>query len=65
MPSALAAPLAEAFRQCDQPGRPAVLQVTLPQPLLGPDVDAWRFGPERPAPGHESGVLRRPVQDAV
>ncbi|MET7780061.1 hypothetical protein ABZT28_30625 [Streptomyces sp. NPDC005388] len=46
-------------------GRPAVLQVALPHPLLGLDVDAWRFGPEPPAPGHGSGVLRRPVQDAV
>ncbi|QDN96020.1 hypothetical protein FNV65_06690 [Streptomyces sp. S1A1-8] len=65
LPGTLAAPLAEAFRQCDEPGRPAVLQVSLPHPLLGLDVDTGRFGPERPAPGHESGVLRRPMQDAA
>ncbi|MFE2474199.1 VMAP-C domain-containing protein [Streptomyces mirabilis] len=65
LPGALAAPLAEAFCQCDEPGWLAVLQVVLPHPLLGLDVDAWRFGPERPAPGHGSGVLRRPVQDAA
>ncbi|GAA2244166.1 serine protease [Streptomyces ruber] len=45
LPALLAAPLAEAFRRCDEPGRPAVLQVALPHPLLGLDVDAWRLGP--------------------
>ncbi|MEV0220162.1 trypsin-like peptidase domain-containing protein [Streptomyces sp. NPDC050704] len=45
LPGDLAAPLAEAFRRCDEPGRPAVLQVGLPHPLLGLAVDAWRLRP--------------------
>jgi hypothetical protein len=47
---ALAAPLTEAFRKCDEPGQPAVLHVALPHPLLGPDVDTWKFGPDEPPP---------------
>ncbi|MFF1676798.1 trypsin-like peptidase domain-containing protein [Streptomyces sp. NPDC058256] len=56
LPGALAASLAEAFRECDEPGRPAVLQVALPHPLLGLDVDAWKFGPDESPLG-----ARRPV----
>ncbi|MEU5379043.1 MULTISPECIES: VMAP-C domain-containing protein [unclassified Streptomyces] len=55
LPGPLAHPLAEAFRQCDQPGRPAVLQVALPRTLLGLAVDTWQLraadaplGAERP-----------------
>ncbi|WP_425508442.1 trypsin-like peptidase domain-containing protein [Streptomyces roseirectus] len=40
----LAEPLGEAFRRCDEPGRPAVLQVAVPHALLGVDVDTWRIG---------------------
>ncbi|MFF3714009.1 VMAP-C domain-containing protein [Streptomyces phaeochromogenes] len=39
----LPAALTEAFRECDEPGRPAVLQVVLPHPLLELDVDAWKY----------------------
>ncbi|WP_326725857.1 hypothetical protein OHT59_47070 [Streptomyces sp. NBC_00243] len=56
LPGAIAAPLAEAFRKCAEPGRPAVLQVALPHPLLGLDVDAWKFGPDEPPLG-----ARRPA----
>jgi len=42
LPERLAAPLAEAFRRCDEPGRPAVLQVALPHGQLGLDVETWR-----------------------
>ncbi|MFI6489948.1 trypsin-like peptidase domain-containing protein [Streptomyces sp. NPDC050564] len=55
----LAAPLAEAFRQCDQPWRPAVLQVALPHQLLGLDVDAWRFAPDAPPLGAHRPVVVR------
>lgn len=44
-PRRLAAPLAEAFRHCDEPGAPAVLEVALPYLMLGLDVDAWRVDP--------------------
>lgn len=54
LPAPLAAPLAEAFRRCDEPGRPAVLQVALPHSLLGLDVDDWRLRPDDPP----LGVLR-------
>lgn len=39
----VAAPLAEAFRRCDEPDRPATLEVALPEGLLGLHVDAWRL----------------------
>ncbi|MFK0114338.1 trypsin-like peptidase domain-containing protein [Streptomyces sp. NPDC090994] len=43
----LTAPLTEAFRHCDEPGRPAVLQVALPYSLLGRlAADEWRLGPD-------------------
>lgn len=59
LPGLLAGPLAEAFRRCDEPGRPAVLQVALPHPLLGLDVDAWRLGPgEVPVGSHRPVVVR-------
>ncbi|MFC7262440.1 VMAP-C domain-containing protein [Streptomyces lutosisoli] len=56
LPGPLAAPLAEAFRRCDQPGRPAALQVALLHPLLGLAVDEWRLGPGEPPIG-----VQRPV----
>ncbi|MEV0172142.1 SAV_2336 N-terminal domain-related protein [Streptomyces sp. NPDC050803] len=43
LPAHLAAPLAEAFRRCDEPGRPATLEVALPANLLSLDIDAWRL----------------------
>ncbi|MFD7940973.1 trypsin-like peptidase domain-containing protein [Streptomyces sp. NPDC059755] len=43
LPTHLAGPLGEAFRHCDEPGRPALLQVALPQALLGLDVDNWQL----------------------
>ncbi|MER6790173.1 trypsin-like peptidase domain-containing protein [Streptomyces sp. NPDC000658] len=46
LPAHLAGPLAEAFRHCDEPGRPALLQVALPHTLLGLEVDAWQLPPE-------------------
>ncbi|MFJ2827466.1 trypsin-like peptidase domain-containing protein [Streptomyces sp. NPDC087263] len=59
LPGPLGAPLAEAFRQCDEPGRPAVLQVALPHPLLGLDVDTWQFGPGEPSLGAHRPVIVR------
>ncbi|MDG9716563.1 trypsin-like peptidase domain-containing protein [Streptomyces sp. DH24] len=46
LPALMAAPLAEAFRRCDEPGRPAVLQVALPHPLLGIEADTWQLRPD-------------------
>ncbi|WP_416070765.1 trypsin-like peptidase domain-containing protein [Streptomyces sp. ME08-AFT2] len=46
LPGRLAGPLAEAFRHCDEPGRPALLQVALPHALLGLEVDAWQLPPD-------------------
>jgi hypothetical protein len=47
----LAAPLAEAFRRCDEPDRPAVLQVAVLQELLGLEVDNWQVSPDEPTLG--------------
>ncbi|WP_328448311.1 serine protease [Streptomyces sp. NBC_00386] len=55
----LAPALTEAFRQCDEPGRPADLQVALPHLLLGLDVDTWQFGPDEvPLGAHRPVVVR-------
>jgi hypothetical protein len=59
LPGHLAGPLAEAFRRCDEPGRPAVLQVALPHALLGLDVDAWRLAPDGPPLGTHRPVVVR------
>ncbi|MGW0922502.1 VMAP-C domain-containing protein [Streptomyces sp. NPDC002755] len=56
LPAHLAGPLAEAFRHCDEPGRPALLQVALPHALLGLEVDNWQL-----APGQEPLGALRPV----
>ncbi|MEU4654496.1 trypsin-like peptidase domain-containing protein [Streptomyces sp. NPDC023723] len=54
----LTAPLVEAFRQSDRPGRPAVLQVAVPYRLLGRlAVDDWRLGPDT----EPVGALRQVV----
>ncbi|MFF9346003.1 trypsin-like peptidase domain-containing protein [Streptomyces sp. NPDC014734] len=54
LPARLAAPLAEAFRRCDEPDAPAVLQVVVPPALMDLEVDAWRPDPD----GRPLGVLR-------
>jgi hypothetical protein len=59
LPARLAAPLAEAFRRCDEPGWPAVLQVALPHLLLGLEVDAWQLGPGEPPLGAHRPVVVR------
>ncbi|MFJ9178308.1 trypsin-like peptidase domain-containing protein [Streptomyces sp. NPDC102360] len=59
LPDLLAAPLAEAFRQCDEPGWPAVLQVALPHNRLDLPVDAWRLGPGGPPLGARGPVVLR------
>ncbi|MEU6813516.1 trypsin-like peptidase domain-containing protein [Streptomyces sp. NPDC046860] len=55
----VAAPLAEAFRHCDRPGRPAVLYAALPHLHLGLPVDDWRLAPGGAALGAERPVLVR------
>ncbi|GAA4817918.1 trypsin-like peptidase domain-containing protein [Streptomyces ziwulingensis] len=55
----LAAPLAEAFRRCDEPGRPAVLQVALPHPLLELEAEDWQLGPREQPLGVERPVVLR------
>ncbi|MEU9289888.1 trypsin-like peptidase domain-containing protein [Streptomyces sp. NPDC048275] len=59
LPGTLAASLAEAFRRCDEPGRPAVLQVALPHLLLDLDVDAWQLHPDEPPLGAHRPVVVR------
>ncbi|MFE2458588.1 trypsin-like peptidase domain-containing protein [Streptomyces sp. NPDC059402] len=55
----LSAPLKEAFRQCDTPGRPAVLQVATEHSLLALDVDEWRLGPDEERLGTQRPVVLR------
>ncbi|WP_306323464.1 MULTISPECIES: trypsin-like peptidase domain-containing protein [unclassified Streptomyces] len=55
----LAAPLAEAFRQCDEPDWPAVLQVVLPHNRLDLPVDGWRLRPDEPPLGVRGPVVLR------
>ncbi|MEU5597194.1 trypsin-like peptidase domain-containing protein [Streptomyces sp. NPDC020298] len=59
LPARVTAPLAEAFRQCDEPGRPAVLHAALPHLLLGLAVDDWRLRPDGPPLGAERPVVVR------
>ncbi|MEU8699681.1 trypsin-like peptidase domain-containing protein [Streptomyces sp. NPDC048680] len=54
LPDRLAAALTEAFRQCDEPGSPALLQVSVPPALFGLEVDRW----ELPSDGLPLGVVR-------
>ncbi|WP_329220973.1 serine protease [Streptomyces sp. NBC_01485] len=54
LPAHVAGPLAEAFRHCDEPGRPALLQVALPHALLGLEVDTWQL----PTDNEPLGTLR-------
>ncbi|MGW4286708.1 VMAP-C domain-containing protein [Streptomyces sp. NPDC004673] len=55
----VAAPLAEAFRHADEPGRPATLYAALPHLHLGLPVDDWRLGPDAVPLGAERPVLVR------
>ncbi|MEU9206713.1 trypsin-like peptidase domain-containing protein [Streptomyces sp. NPDC048415] len=59
LPGPLAAPLTEAFRRCDEPGRPAALQVALLHPLLGLPVDAWQLAADEPPLGVQRPVFVR------
>ncbi|MGC5413248.1 hypothetical protein ACPXCX_57740, partial [Streptomyces sp. DT225] len=63
VPDRRAAALTEAFRRCDEPGHPAMLQVVVAPALFGLPVDDWvlppsglRLGAVRPV------VLRSPYQ---
>ncbi|WP_328902353.1 serine protease [Streptomyces sp. NBC_00441] len=66
VPDRLAAALTEAFRRCDEPDSPAMLQVVVAPALFGLPVDDWelppsgmRLGAVRPV------VLRSPYQGAA
>ncbi|SHH97099.1 VMAP-C domain-containing protein [Streptomyces sp. 3214.6] len=59
LPAHLAGPLAEAFRHCDEPGRPALLQVALPHALLGLEVDTWHLPPDEEPLGAQRPVVVR------
>ncbi|MFE7860361.1 trypsin-like peptidase domain-containing protein [Streptomyces sp. NPDC057403] len=61
LPSRLASPLAEAFRQCDERGRPAVLQVALPHTRLDLPVDTWQLDPDEPPLGARGPLVLRCV----
>ncbi|WP_405887143.1 trypsin-like peptidase domain-containing protein [Streptomyces longwoodensis] len=54
-----AEPLAEAFRRCDAPDRPAPLQAALPHLLLGLPVDTWQLHPDEPPLGVQRPVVVR------
>ncbi|MGW8955211.1 VMAP-C domain-containing protein [Streptomyces sp. NPDC055709] len=59
LPARIAAPLTEAFRRCDEPDSPAVLQVAVVRALLGLDVDSWRVPPDGPPLGVVRPVVVR------
>ncbi|WP_406092623.1 trypsin-like peptidase domain-containing protein [Streptomyces sp. NBC_01013] len=54
VPDQLAAALTEAFRECDEPGSPAMLQVVVAPTLFGLEVDRW----ELPSDGRPLGAVR-------
>lgn len=54
VPDRLAAALAEAFRRCDEPGSPAMLQVVVAPALFGLPVDDWVL----PSAGLPLGAVR-------
>ncbi|WP_202236087.1 trypsin-like peptidase domain-containing protein [Actinacidiphila reveromycinica] len=54
LPARLAAPLAEAFRRCDEPGYVAALQLAVPGSLMAFAADTWRLDPD----GGTLGALR-------
>lgn len=51
LPARLAAPLAEAFRRCDEPDHIAALQLAVPGALVAFAADTWRLDPAGPALG--------------
>ncbi|MEU9447974.1 trypsin-like peptidase domain-containing protein [Streptomyces sp. NPDC048277] len=51
--------LAEAFRRCDEPGRPVPLHAALPHLLLDLPVDEWRLRPGAEPLGAERPVVIR------
>jgi hypothetical protein len=55
----LTASLTEAFRRCDEPANPAVLQVAVVQSLLGLEVDGWRLSADEPPLGAVRPVVVR------
>ncbi|MFJ3302951.1 trypsin-like peptidase domain-containing protein [Streptomyces sp. NPDC086549] len=59
LPAQVTAPLAEAFRRCDGPGRPVALHAALPYLLLGLAVDEWRLRSDGPPLGAERPVVVR------
>ncbi|WP_328438597.1 serine protease [Streptomyces sp. NBC_00444] len=59
LPAKIAVHLEEAFRQCDEPGSPGVLQVALPYALLDLAVDEWRLRPGEPTLGAQRPVVVR------
>ncbi|MEE4494524.1 VMAP-C domain-containing protein [Streptomyces sp. BE230] len=54
VPDQLSAALTEAFRECDEPGSPAMLQVVVAPALFGLEVDRW----ELPSDGRPLGAVR-------
>ncbi|MEU6921591.1 trypsin-like peptidase domain-containing protein [Streptomyces sp. NPDC046631] len=56
LPARLAAALGTAFRMCDEPDNPAILQVVVPPALVDLEVEQWRL----PSDGRPLGV-QRPV----
>ncbi|MFF3463966.1 trypsin-like peptidase domain-containing protein [Streptomyces sp. NPDC002619] len=57
--SYVVAPLAEAFRRCDESERPVALHAALPHQLLGLAVDEWRLRPDGPPLGAQRPVVVR------
>ncbi|MFE2033211.1 trypsin-like peptidase domain-containing protein [Streptomyces scopuliridis] len=55
----LTAALTEAFRRCDEPDSPAMLQVAVVQALLGLEVDGWQLSPDEPPLGVTRPVVVR------
>ncbi|MEU0966635.1 trypsin-like peptidase domain-containing protein [Streptomyces sp. NPDC005917] len=55
----VAEPLAEAFRRCDEPGRPVAMHAALPHLLLDLPVDEWRLRPGADPLGVERPVVVR------
>jgi hypothetical protein len=60
LPDRLAEPLTEAFRRCDEHGRPAPLQLAVPGALVCFAADTWRLRPgDRPLGAGRPMVVRR------
>lgn len=59
LPSYVMGPLTEAFRRCDEPGRPVALHAALPHRLLGLAVDEWESRAGGPSLGAQRPVVLR------